>query len=113
MLSPLSRVKVYVYQQPCDMRKGIDGLSGIVRDSMALNPLSGHCFFFLNRRRNQIKLLYWGRTGYCIWMKRLTKGTFPLLMRGELVASELFALLQGARLEDLERVERQRFSYVS
>ncbi len=112
MLAPLSRVKVYVYKEPCDMRKGIEGLSGLVRQAMFLDPLTGHCFCFINRRRNQVKLLYWDRNGYCIWMKRLTKGTFPLLMKGELQTSEFTALLEGAKTKDLEQTERKRYSYL-
>lgn len=109
MQFPQSRTTVYVYSEPCDMRKGIAGLSGIVRNELTLDPLSGHCFFFINRRRNQVKLLYWERTGYCIWMKKLTKGTFPALRSGALTPAELGALLEGAKRSDLEHTRSKRY----
>jgi transposase len=111
MLLPLSRVKIFVFSEPCDMRKGIEGLSGLVRGSMSLDPLSGHCFCFLNQRRTQVKVLYWDTTGYCIWMKRLSKGAFPALSAGELLATELLALLEGARPEDLSQERKKRYLY--
>ena len=113
MLAALSRVRVFVYSEPCDMRKGIEGLSGLVRSSMSEDPLNGHCFCFINRRRNQVKVLYWDRTGYCVWMKKLVKGTFSHLQSGQLLPSEFFALLEGARKQDLEQTEQTRYSYFS
>ena len=58
------------------MRKSFDGLSGIVRSDLNRNPTSGDVFIFLNKRRNQIKLLHWERGGFVLYYKRLEKGTF-------------------------------------
>ncbi len=59
-----------------DMRKSINGLSALVALSFDLDPFSGHLFVFSNRRRNIIKILYWDRNGFCLWLKRLEKERF-------------------------------------
>lgn len=61
-----------------DMRKGFDGLSGIVQQDFHQSALSGDVFIFLNHRRNRIKLLHWQSDGYSIYYKRLEKGTFEI-----------------------------------
>ncbi|MFW8567368.1 IS66 family insertion sequence element accessory protein TnpB [Orrella sp. 11846] len=58
------------------MRKSFDGLSAMARHAMNMNPLSGALFVFINRRANQMKVLYWDRTGFCVWAKRLERGRF-------------------------------------
>lgn len=60
------------------MRKGFDGLCGIIQSQMALNALDGAVFIFMNRRRTQVKLLLWEGDGFSIYYKRLEKGTFEL-----------------------------------
>lgn len=95
MLIPSSRVRVYVYRRACDMRKSFSGLSGLVRSEVGKDPLSGHLFVFLNRRRTYVKVLYWDVDGYSIWSKQLTKGTFELPCREELSVSSLYPLLNG------------------
>jgi transposase len=80
MLPHLSAaVRVFVCTEATDMRKGFDGLVGIVRSFLAQDPLSGHLFLFFNRRRNRAKLLYWDRDGLVIVYKRLERGTFQQL----------------------------------
>ena len=76
MLSLSSALRIFLAVEPADMRKGFDGLSRLVRERIAQDPLSGHLFVFRNRRRDRIKILYWDRDGYAVWMKRLEKGTF-------------------------------------
>jgi transposase len=71
-----SRVRVYLYGQPTDMRKSFDGLYALVRNSMELDALSGQLFAFVNRRATQIKVLYFDRGGWCLWSKRLESGRF-------------------------------------
>ena len=71
-----SRVRVYLYGQPTDMRKSFDGLYALVRNSMQLDALSGHLFAFVNRRATQIKVLYFDYGGWCLWSKRLECGRF-------------------------------------
>ena len=76
MFFPESQVRVWLYNQPTDMRKSYDGLSALVKNKLNENPLSGHLFVFINRRCTQCKVLYFDRSGYCIWSKRLEQGQF-------------------------------------
>jgi transposase len=69
-------VRVFLYGQPADMRRSFDGLYALVRHTMQLDPLSGHLFAFINRRATQIRVLYFDRTGLCVWAKRLEAGRF-------------------------------------
>jgi transposase len=69
-------VKLHFATEPSNLRKSFDGLSNEVRQVLALNPMSGHVFIFLNRRRNQVKLIVWTRGGFTIMHKRLERGTF-------------------------------------
>jgi transposase len=111
MLPQLSAaVRVFFYTQPTDMRKSFDALEGMVREHLGQDPLSGHLFLFLNRRRDRVKLLLWDRDGLVIWYKRLEAGTFqqldPAACAGprsgeagiELTVTELALLLTGIDL---------------
>jgi transposase len=76
MFFPEGQVRVYLYGSPCDMRKSFNGLIGLAKNAMGQDPLSGHLFVFVNRRGNYLKALYWDRSGFCIWSKRLEQGNF-------------------------------------
>jgi transposase len=78
MLSFPPTVQVHIAHEAVDMRKSYDGLSGCVEQILGADPLSGHLFVFFNRRRNQVKILVWDRSGYCIYSKRLEQGRFAL-----------------------------------
>ncbi len=62
-------VRVYLATKPADMRKSFDALSALV-SGLALDPLSGHLFVFVNKRRDRIKILYWDRDGMVVWAKK-------------------------------------------
>lgn len=68
--------RFYLYSEACDMRKGINGLSGLVRNEMEGNPLSGDVYVFINRSRNLMKLLIFEGDGYLLYSKRLSAGRF-------------------------------------
>lgn len=93
------------------MRKGFDGLSGLVMSRMKCNPLSGDVYVFINRRRDRMKLLIWDRTGYWILYKRLEKGRFQFTSHhtsqsGILLSYEnIIMLLEGI---DIERIKRRK-----
>ena len=63
-------LRVFVAVAAADLRKGYDGLAQLARERIKEDPLSGHLFVFANRKRDRIKVLYWDRDGYAIWMKR-------------------------------------------
>jgi transposase len=67
---------VHLYGQPTDMRKSYDGLQALARHAMGRDPLDGALYVFINRRDSQIKCLYFDRSGFCIWGKRLESGRF-------------------------------------
>ena len=74
-------VRVYVATAPCNLKKSFEGLSNEVRAVLAKDPLCGHVFLFLNRRRTMVKLLLWTRGGFTIVHKRLERGTFTFPAR--------------------------------
>ena len=76
MFFPEGVVRVQVYGQPVDMRCSFDGLYALTRNRLGADPLSGELFVFINRRGTQMKVLYWDRTGFCVWAKRLEQGRF-------------------------------------
>ncbi|MCA9696831.1 MAG: IS66 family insertion sequence element accessory protein TnpB, partial [Myxococcales bacterium] len=96
-----------------DMRKGFDGLAAVVRQQLRREPMSGELFVFLNRHRDRVKILYWDRSGWVIFYKRLERGSFKLPARPEpgqralqLDAAELALLLEGIDLADAKRRPR-------
>jgi transposase len=111
VLSLLGNARVFVAVPPADLRKGYDGLARLAHDVIAQDPLSGHLFVFANRKRNRIKILYWDRDGYAVWMKRLERGNFrwptPASDHVEWTALELAAVLGGIDL----KVTRKRPRY--
>jgi len=95
-------VRMYAATAPTSLRTSFEGLSNDVRSALAADPLSGHIFIFLNRRRTQVKLLVWMRGGFTIVHRRLERGrfTFPARVmagaaRVEIDAHELAMLLEG------------------
>jgi transposase len=74
MFFPEGQIRVFVYGKPVSMRLSYDGLYALARHTMQQNPLSGNLFAFINRRANQIKVLYFDRSGWCVWAKRLEQG---------------------------------------
>ena len=113
-----SSTRYNLYGKSADMRKGFDGLSGIVRNDLQRSPLTGEVFIFLNKRRTLIKLLVWDYTGYVIYYKRLEKGTFEL---PELSSDEkyinikrdiLMLILEGIELDSVKmrKLFSQNFS---
>ena len=68
--------RIYLAAGSTDMRKGFEGLYGLVRDRLSCEPLSGHVFVFSNARRNRLKLLFWDGSGLWVCAKRLEKGRF-------------------------------------
>ena len=98
------RSRVFAYAAPCDMRKGYEGLSALVREELGRDELSGDLYLFVNRLCHRAKVLHWDGTGLCVYAKRLEKGRFARLWRDgqqhelELTESELRLFLEGCKL---------------
>ena len=91
---------IYLHRKPVDFRKSINGLSALVEQSMQLPVFSGALFMFCNKKRDRMKILYWDKSGFCLWMKRLEEERFrwPIKASGEtlnLSEQEFRWLLQG------------------
>jgi len=78
MIGLTSHHRYYMYNDICDMRKGFDGLSGLIKTSMNRSPLDGSVYLFVNRRRDRMKMLVWESGGFMLYYKRLERGTFEL-----------------------------------
>jgi transposase len=109
MLALSSSRRYFLYGNISDMRKGFDSLSGIVRDELKQDPLSGDIFIFFNRRRNQIKLLLFEGDGFSMYYKRLEKGTYEIPVPQnssssmQIKSDELSLILQGISLVSVRR----------
>ena len=112
MLLPDPGVRLWLYTPPTDMRKSFDGLSALVRHKLAEDPTSGQLFVFINRRRTQIKVLYFEAGGYCLWSKRLEQGRFHFdPRRGDkqgLSWTDLQLIIEGIDLSSVRRFKRYR-----
>lgn len=76
MLLQEPNLAVWLYKHPVDMRKQFDGLAALVRVKMNASPIDGGLYVFVNRRRTQMKILYYSKGGYCLWSKRLERGCY-------------------------------------
>jgi len=109
-LGPATRI--YLAAGATDMRKGFEGLYGLVRDRLSCEPLSGHLFLFCNAQRNRLKILFWDGTGLWVCAKRLPKGCFTWPQSGDaqgkvvLSHEELSLLLGGI---DLAKTKSKRW----
>jgi transposase len=95
MFRDQTRSRILAWREPVDMRKSFDGLLGLVRGAIGADPLSGGLFVFVNRRGNYLKLIYWDRTGFALFAKRLERGRFviPGRDRTQQLSSEQFLLI--------------------
>ena len=111
MLTLPPAVRIYVAVEPVDIRRSFDGLSAAVREVLRQDPLSGHLFVFRNRRGDRLKILFWDRSGYGLFYKRLERGTFQLPVEStsthvEMEAAELALMLEGIDLRGARRRPR-------
>ena len=99
-------IAIYLCRDPVDFRMGINGLSALVEATLKYDPFSRNLFCFVNKRRSQIKVLYWQRSGFCLWLKRLEEERFkwPFHLDGpviELDEARFRWLLDGLDLKHL------------
>jgi transposase len=115
MIALPPQIRVFLYRLPTDMRKSFHGLVALTESALMQDPLSGSLFVFVNRRRDRIKILYWGQTGFCIWYQQLQKGTYQLPDEAsleerqaiEVSRSQLSLILDGIDLSSAR--QRMRF----
>ncbi len=106
-----SAVRIFLCTRPTDLRKSFDGLTGLVQECFGQDPLTGHLFLFLNRRRDRLKILYFDRDGLAIWYKRLEVGSFQMPQpvgsdSVELQPAQLAMLLSGIDLGSARQRKR-------
>lgn len=110
MLPP--SVRVFIATEPADMRCAFDGLTARVQHILEQDPFSGHLFVFRNKRADRVKVLFWDRSGFALFYKRLEKGTFRFPTGSgkatEVEAAELALLLEGIELRGARRRPRWR-----
>lgn len=117
MMRPGGDVDVYLCCECVDLRKSINGLSILVEQALGLDPFAPQLFVFCNRKRDKIKILYWERTGFVLWYKRLEKNRFawPLSSDEEVVTlsgRELNWLLDGIDVFAMQPHEEVPFETV-
>lgn len=99
MIRDWSQLRVFVRPGTTDMRKQINGLAALVRDTLGRDPLDGSLYLFAGRNRDRLKILYWDRNGFCLWQKRLEEDRFPWPKDGAevraITAEQLTMLLDG------------------
>ena len=111
MLTLPPSVKIFIYTQPADMRSGFNKLTMLTESFMLKDSFSGHLFVFFNRTGDKCKILFWDRTGFVIWYKRLEEGTFEKLRYPagnsslEVDSAKLTWILEGI---DLFRARRRK-----
>lgn len=104
--------KVFLFSKATDMRKGFDGLYGLVLEHMQMDPRNGYLFVFFNLQRTRIKVLHWNQDGLAIFHKRLERGTFKRpssrinAPHSELLKEELFMILRGIDFEKTKKRKR-------
>lgn len=105
---------VYLHREPVDFRKQIDGLAAIVELTMKQSLNSGALFVFCSKQRNKLKLLYWDKTGFCLWYKRLEKDKFNWPKKHEHLSikineEQLHWLLRGLDISAIKPHENIEF----
>ncbi|MGN6108636.1 MAG: IS66 family insertion sequence element accessory protein TnpB [Kofleriaceae bacterium] len=101
ILTPNPSRRVFGYPAPVDLRKGYDGLFGLVEQGLDRDPMQGDLYLFVNESRKLCKILVWDGSGLCIFQKRLTLGTFAKLWRDDgkavqLTQRELALFIEGS-----------------
>ena len=105
MLAISGNARIFFFQIPIDMRKGIEPLSVLVEGTYKGELMSGAYFVFVNRTKDRMKVLYWDNDGFAIWWKRLEKGTFRLLGidKALIDRKEFFMLLEGITPQRIQK----------
>lgn len=109
MFTLSSDLRFHLYNQPTDMRKSFNGLSGIVRNELDRDPSNGEVFIFINKPRNKIKLLHWQGIGFTLYYRRLEEGTFDVPRYDPSVGSiglsytQIVMLVDGLSVKNIQK----------
>lgn len=111
MIGLSAQHRYYLYDGAADMRKGFDGLSGLVTNYMQRDPLDGSVYLFINRRRDRLKMLVYEQGGFMLYYKRLERGTFEIIKHNgsdpiAITWEDLVLLIQGIKLSSVKRLKR-------
>lgn len=110
MFVPASSSRIWLYTQPVDMRKSFLGLMTLAKNALHQDPLSGHYFVFVSRRKTQMKILYFDPAGFCLWSKKLEQGCFHVdaasVDQRSLSATELQWLIDGIEVKKYRQYKR-------
>ena len=105
-----NQARIWLCTEPTDMRKSFNGLSALVRNQLKHNPLNGQYFVFVNRRKTQMKVLYFTPSGSCLWAKRLEQGQFRVqpTSKGQklLTPAGLQLLIDGIEVQKYRQFKR-------
>ena len=102
---------IYLHREPVDFRKAINGLVIIVEQQMELSPFEDAMFLFSNKARDKIKVLYWDKTGFCLWYKRLEKERFKWPLKAEQKVLTLSAEQWRWLLSGIDIIGHQPLNY--
>ena len=108
---------IYLYREFVDFRKSVNGLTVIVQEEMKLDPFSNYLFIFTNKRRDRLKILYWDKSGFALWYKRLEREKFAWpkkIMEGIVIVEpfQLKMLLDGYNIWKLKPHEELKFKSI-
>jgi transposase len=121
MIALTPQIRAFLYRRPTDLRKSFHGLVALTQSELKQDPLSGSLFVFFNRRRDRVKILYWGQSGFCIWYQQLEQGTYqipdatslPEPDTLEVTRSQLSLILDGIDLASVRQRPRFQLPRVS
>lgn len=112
MLGLSANLRYFLCCNPTDMRNGFDGLTGLVRNHLKKDPISGDVFIFINKTRTHIKLLYWDGDGFALFYKRLERGRYAFTPgctpSKQMKREELLMLLEGLSFDKMSKTKRYK-----
>lgn len=109
MFTLSSSNKFHLYSEPTDMRKSFDGLSGIIQNTLEIDPCSGDVYIFINKRHDKIKLLHWQGISFTLYYKRLEKGSFEIpsydIASGSisLTYTQMVMIIDGLSIKNIQK----------
>ncbi|GAA0725897.1 hypothetical protein GCM10009430_32240 [Aquimarina litoralis] len=106
--------RFYLCSKPADMRKGFNGLCGLIQNDLSTSPTDGSVYIFINKTRHKVKLLHWSGSSFIMYYKRLESGTFEIPYCDQKAGSislsylQLVLLIDGVSITDISRRKRYK-----